>query len=777
MSHIKSRKHSVSPAAPQRTGCLSLGAASLVAGLALGLPMTAAASGAGETADAGELDSVKVYGARVKRYNGESTSTKYTQTLVNTTQTVNVIGNDLFTEQGATSLTEALRNSPGVGTFYAGENGNTTTGDAIYMRGFDTSGSIFVDGVRDLGAISRDVFNIDQIEITKGPAGTDTGRSAPTGAINLVTKRAHLGDAGGASLSMGTAEQGRVTGDLNRQLGAGTALRVNVVGQDSGVPGREYVENDRWGVAASLGFGLDGATRTHLDLLHVEQSNVPDGRVPTIGLPGYSSPDPTRPFLTTAAPVNPENFYGTTSDYDDVTADMATLRIEHVREDGLTLRNTTRWGRTSQEYMLTAWLATAANLRTPNPADPSTWTIARSTPTFRDQTNTIATNQTTLVARIGDGAVAHDLSAGLEFVREDFEAKGVAVLGGTAWPAANLYNPDPSVTGLRWGRNGADSDGQIDTVSAYLFDTISFGSRWQVNGGVRFDRYNMEYSNARACVAVATANAPACNGAAVGTVLPHLDTSDSDTLATWKLGALYKPTENSSLYANYAVSQQPPGGSTLELSSATNSANNPKYEPQDARTAEVGAKWNLMGDALMLTAALYDTRIENELVQDPSDLQYYQTGEKRVRGIELTAVGQLAENWWVSTGFTTMDAEVIEGPAVTADGSTQLTYTPERAFTAWTTYRFANGFTLGGGARYSGEMKRGTDGAIGTPRFTEDYWVFDAVASYAFSPAFDVRLNVYNLADEEYVAAINKSGYRYTPGQPRSALLTFNLRF
>lgn len=773
MSHIKSRKHPVSRSLLPATG-LSVGAASLVAGLALGLPATALAA---DDAGAAEIDSVKVYGARVKRYNGESTSTKYTQTLVDTTQTVNVIGNDLFTEQGATSLTEALRNSPGVGTFYAGENGNTTTGDAIYMRGFDTSGSIFVDGVRDLGAISRDVFNIDQIEITKGPAGTDTGRSAPTGAINLVTKRAHLRDAGSASLSVGTHEQRRVTGDLNRQLGAGSALRVNVVGQDSGVPGRDHVENDRWGVAASLGFGLDGATRTHLDLLHVEQRNVPDGRVPTIGLPGYSSPDPTRPFITGAAPVDPENFYGTTSDFDDVTADMATLRVEHVRDNGLVLRNTTRWGRTSQDYMLTAWLANTANLRTPDPADPSTWTIARSTPTFRDQINTIATNQTTLVARLGDGDVTHDLSAGVEFVREDYEARGVAVLDGTAWPAANLYDPDPNVTGLRWGRNGADSEGRVDTVSAYLFDTLSLGERWQLNGGLRLDRYEMDYANARACVATATANAPACNGATPGTVLPHLDVSDSDTLATWKLGALYKPTASSSVYANYALSQQPPGGATLELSGAANSANNPDYEPQDARTAEIGAKWNLMGESLLLAAALYDTRISNEVVQDPSDLQYYQTGEKRVRGLELTAVGQLAENWWVSAGFTTMDAEVIEGPNVTADGSRQLTYTPERAFTAWTTYRFANGLTLGGGARYSGEMKRGTDGAVGTPRYTEDYWVFDAVASYAFNADFDVRLNVYNLFDEDYVAAINKSGYRYTPGQPRSALLTFNLRF
>ena len=771
MSHIRSRKH----AAPHSDANRRPLGASLIAGLALGATFTAAAAPAGPAPDDKEtLDHVKVYGARVKRYAGESSSAKFTQNLVNTTQTINVIGNDLFNEQGATSLTEALRNSPGVGTFYAGENGNTATGDAIYLRGFDTSSNIFVDGVRDLGAVSRDIFNIDQVEVTKGPAGTDTGRSAPTGAINLVTKRAHLRDANSASLSVGSADQKRAVADFNRQLGEGTALRVNLMAQDSGVPGRDNVENDRWGVAASLGFGLDSATRTHIDVLHVEQDNVPDGWVPTVGLPGYSSPDPTRPWISGAAPVNPENFYGTTSDYDDVGADMVTLRIEHMTDSGAQLRNITRWGRTSQDYMLTAFINSGANFATPDPSNPATWTIARSTPTFKDQVNTILTNQTSLVAHFGEGAVRHDLSTGIEFVREKLFTTGIAVQGGTKWPAANLYDPDPNVSGLRWGPNGADGRGKVDTAALYAFDTMSLGDRWQINAGLRVDRYESEYRNARACVATGT-NGPACNGAAVGTVLPFVDGKASDTLLNWKIGALYKPTENSSVYANYAVSQQPPGGASLELSNSANSANNPIYEPQKARTAELGMKWSTSGDALLLTAALYDTRIENELVQENG--VYFQTGEKRVRGIELSAVGQITRNWWVSTGFTTMDTEVVAGTNVTADGSRELAYTPDRAFTAWTTYRFDNGLTLGGGARYSGEMKRGTDGAIGTPAYTEDYWVFDAVASYAFNDAFDVRLNLYNLADENYVAAINKSGYRYTPGQPRSALLTFNVKF
>jgi catecholate siderophore receptor len=770
MTYIRSRKHAPRTDASRHR---SIGA-SLLAGLALGASLNAAAAPTDD--DARTLDRVKVYGARTKRYAGESSSAKFTQTLVDTTQTISVIGNDLFNEQGATSLTDALRNSPGVGTFYAGENGNTSTGDAIYMRGFDTSGNIFVDGIRDLGAVSRDIFNIDQIEVAKGPAGTDTGRSSPTGAINLVTKRANLRDAGSASLSVGSGDQLRGVADLNRRLGDGTALRINLMGQDSGVPGRDRVTNARWGVAASLGLGLDTSTRTHLDMLHVQQDNIPDGWVPTVGLPGYSSPDPARPWLSDAAPVDPQNFYGTTSDFDHITADMATLRVEHMTEGGAQLRNIARWGRTSQDYMLTSFMANKDRFATPEPADPTTWTIARSNPTFKTQRNGILANQTSLVVHFGDGVVTQDLSAGMEFVRETIDTTGIAVLDGTAWPPANLYDPQADVGGLRWGPNGADGHGHVDTAALYAFDTVRVGTRWQVNGGLRVDRYESRFRNRAACVASGT-RGPACGGAALGTVLPFVDAKDADTLLNWKFGALYKPTADSSVYANYAVSQQPPGGSTLELSNQTNSANNPAYEPQKARTVEIGGKWNLAGDRLLLTGAIYDTRIDNEVVLDASSNTYFQDGGKRVRGVELGAVGQLTKNWWLSAGFTTMDAEVTQGPNVASDGSRQLAYTPERAFTAWTTYRFANGLTLGGGARYSGEMKRGTDGAIGTPAFTRDYWVFDAVASYAFGESADLRLNLYNLADRDYVAAINKSGYRYTPGQPRNALLTFNLRF
>src|SRR5690606_19895434 len=399
--------------------------------------------------------------------------------------------------------------------------------------------------------------------------------------------------------------------------------------------------------------------------------------------------------------------------------------------------------------------ADPARFITPDIDDPSTWQVARSLPTFKDQRNSILTNQANLRVHLGEkGGVEHDLSMGIELTREELLGRGLAAINDSTWPYADLYDPDPAVSGLEWAHNGTSAEGRTDTAAAYLFDTVKLDDRWQINGGVRVDRYTTEFESMVVC---GGRRGPACGDLPAGSVVPGVDAKDSDTLVSWKAGVLYKPTENGSVYANYAISEQPPGGGSLELSNSENSANNPVFDPQEARTAEIGTKWNLSGDRLLVTAALYDTRVLNEVVQDPTDNQYYQTGEKRVRGVELSAVGSITHAWAVSAGYTTMDTEVVSGPVLTEDGTPVLTYTPKHAFTGWTTYTFGNGLVLGGGARYSDGLHRGSDGAIGTPTETESYWVFDAVASYAVNDRLTLRLNVSNVFDEEYVASINKS--------------------
>lgn len=705
-------------------------------------------------------------------------SPKFTQPLQDIPQTIQVIGEETFHAQGATTLTEALRNSPGVGTFYAGENGNTTSGDALYMRGFDTSSSIFVDGIRDLGAISRDIFNTEQVEVAKGPAGTDNGRTAPSGAINMVSKRAGLDAAAVASVMIGTDGQKRATMDVNQPLGAipNAAVRLNAVWQDSDVPGRDHVNNSRVGVAPSFAFGLGTDTRAYLNFLYVDQDNVPDGYVPTVGISGWEPQAGLEQLI--GNPVDPSNFYGTRLDHDDVTAKMATFILEHDFADNLKLTNTARWGKTQQDYLLTAFMTTNTNITYTDVNDLSTYTTARSNPTTRNVSNRIITDQLNLRWDFATGAIEHALSTGIEITGE--KQVQLAYSSSGALAPASLYNPDWNDVGTyAYWLNGAQNRGKTDTQSFYAFDTAKFfEGALLVTGGIRVDHYKTSYFANAVCGGTGR-GAVACGTNPTGTIVETANLSDSGTLFNWKLGAVYKPVESLSLYANYALSQQPPGGDNFTLSSSASSAANPNMKPQKADTIEAGAKWNGLDGMLALNAAVYQTTVSNEINSQVLDDagNPTQTGKRRVRGIELSAVGHITEPWSISAGYTIQNSKVLEGPVVTSDGTPNMTYTPGDAATLWTTYLLPMGLEFGGGLKYSDGLHRGTDGAAGTPKTTKGYVVFDATASYAITPYAKLRVNAYNLFDKDYVVGINKSGYRYNRGTPQTFLFSADFSF
>ncbi len=754
-SSIRSRKHAVNPYAL------------LIAAAAITLP---SATLAGEDDMASTNDQsygpteVTIKGDRKVPYKtDQSANRKATADVLDTPQTVQVIGEQIISEQGATTLTEAMRNSPGVGTFYLGENGSTSTGDAVYMRGSDVSNSIFVDGVRDVASVSRDVFNIESVEVLKGAAGADIGRGSATGAINLISKHPHLRDAFSASIAAGGGDYVRATADANWQIGNDSAVRLNVIDQDAGVPGRDALKNKRWGIAGSAGFGLRTHTRVFIDAMHVTQNNIPDGGVFTIGMPGYSSPDPTnRAYISTAPRVDPSHFYGTKDDHEKIGTDVVTATIEHDFNPDLRLTNVTRRSQTNQDYQLSSFTAATANFLTPSATDRSTWTILRNI-NNKDVTNTMVTNQTNLQARARTWGLNHSISTGIEFISEEqktylFAATAAATTG--LYPAISVYAPNANVSGYTRTLTGAYTLGKTDTTGLYINDTIHFSPAWLLSAGLRFDHYKTDYDQIGA------------NGQPSVTRLVA-----EDDLWSGKLGLTYKPTPNGSLYASYAVTVQPPGGVNFTLSSTTTAGvNNPDVAPQTSETREAGAKWSLLHNRLNVNGSIYKTDYSDQVVLD-TDGTYYRTGEKSVRGIEVNMVGQITPAWNVSAGYTTMKTEVKGAPVVAADGSTQLTYNPSDSFTLWTTYAASKRLTFGGGARYNGELKRGTDGAVGTPKFTKSYVVFDGVAKYHLTRRAELQLNAYNLFDKDYVGAINKSGYRYTPGTPRTFRLTMNLSY
>ncbi len=754
MAPIKSRKHSATTTPSFTSAALGLMIAALPAGV------LAQSEVAATPTDTRQLAPVKVRGTEISEIKAETASSpKFTQPLVDTPQTITVIRKELLEQQGAITLQDALRNTPGV-TLLLGEGGNSNTKDNIFMRGFDTSGSIFSDGVRDLGGYVRDIFNIEQVEVVKGSSGSEYGRGAPSGSVNTVTKMPMAENFQAGTAAIGTDDQYRATGDINQTINDSTAFRLNVMGQSMGVAGRDEVENTGWGFAPSITFGLGTATRTSIAYIHAEQDNVPDGGVPTVGLSGWASGNISAPRA-----VDPSNYYGATSDYAKVEADQLTLRVEHDLGTQTTLRNTTRAGRSLLDQLLTApsGVVTAS--------DPADWEANRSRQP-RWQENIIVTNQTNLSSTFDIGGMENTLSSGVEFIYEEQTTRTLTGAGtqtsAGASPAnrTDLWNPsvgDP-VLGRDVTRTGASSKGDTFTFAVYAFDTIKLTERWQLNGGLRLDQYTTRNT---------IISAPT-GGPATQTVT---ELKDSDLLLTWKAGVLFKPLPNGSIYLSTATSEQPPGGSNFALNAAPNNINNPAMDPSEATTLELGTKWDLLDNRLALTAAIYDTEVTNDLVQNDTGIPV-QYGKKSVQGVELGAVGNITENWSISAGLAHMKTDVEEGSA-TQSGA-DLNWSPEWSFTLWSTYRLPMDITVGGGARYMDSVSRSISNAVTATTnmaYTEDYWVFDAYAAYPVTSNLTLQLNVYNLTDEEYIANLNNNGNRYTPGVARSALLTANFKF
>jgi catecholate siderophore receptor len=647
------------------------------------------------------------------------------------------------------------------------------------MRGFDTSNSIFLDGIRDLGAVSRDVFNTEQIEIVKGPSGSDNGRGAPTGYINLSSKQPTLENALSGTLTGGTAARRRVTADLNYALTGldGAALRFNTMYDAGDKVGRDVADTERWAFAPSFALGLGSSTRAYFNYLFVKQSNTPDGGIPAIGLFGYSSAttqgNPAvniSPLVIAAVnnaePVDLGNFYGSKDDYERVHANMLTARIEHDLGASATLRNTSRYGRYTLRRQLTGINAVTVHT---GPIDnptailaPANWTVSRSRQR-RDEVNEILTNQTNLTSAFDTSFIEHSLSTGFEFIYERQLTRGSATIGTT--PAANLYSPSTDDNFAVMVPNGAATDGKTVTGAVYAFDTMKFNDQWSVNAGVRYDHYRTDYSNVPA-----PATTPAASQYFQG----------DGTLLTGKVGLVFKPLENASIYAAYATSEQPPGGTnfTLSADNAAN-ANNPNLDPQKARNIELGTKWDLLDNRLVVTAAVFDTRNRNDLVvQDCTGCEITQSGERKVRGLELGASGMITPAWQVSAGLSSLDTEIVEGSA--ANTGAQLQYTPKLTFTSWTTYKFPFGLTIGGGGRYTDSQFRNGNANQATQAnlaVNPSSWVFDAMAGYDVNAGISLQLNVQNLTDKFYLSSLNNGGSRFVLGTPRTVLLSAQFKY
>ncbi len=762
MSYIQSRKHAAARQPRHRSTAALAAAAFALPGAVLAQSAAAPAVAASQPRGETTLPTVKVQPAKDNELKADVLSSpKFTQPIVDTPQTITVIKKELLQQQAATSLSEALRNIPGV-TMQLGENGSTQTGDSINLRGFDTSQSIFVDGIRDLGAVSRDVFNIDQVEVVKGPSGSDIGRGASSAYINLVSKTAQAdGGFAGGSLTAGTADRKRLTADLNTPLSLlpGSAVRLNLMAQDGGTPGRDDVRSKRFGIAPTATFGLGTGTRETISYLHVSQDNRPDGGVSTFGLKGYGYVTPataTAPqiVLTPGPAVDSSNFYGLLSDHDHVKMDMFTSRLESDLAKGFTLRNTTRIGRTFEEVVVTGVNA----VQTPT-TGPDTATRSRQ---GRRQDNEILTNQTNLASTFDTFGLTNSLSTGFELTYERQKTVTPTAISGTA----DLYapNPDDAMASPQFNTTGTNTVGSTLTASAYAFETLAVTRNFLVNGGVRVDKYHTDTSS---------------NTFASGTTAAsQYALGVGDSLWSYKVGAVYKPARNGSVYVTYSDSKQPPGGTNFALSNQPNSQAQPSLEPTEGSNIEFGTKWDLLEGDLLATAAVYRSENKNELVGDGAAVQTYsQVGQRRVQGIELGLVGNLTRDLSASLGYSNMDSKILHAAPASQGGV--IVFSPKNTFTSWLAWKLPYGIAVGGGMRYADTSARSSAVVAPTNNLltAPSYWVGDAMASYDVTKNLQLQLNVYNLFDRKYIQSLNNGGSRYTPGAERNGLLSVNLKF
>jgi catecholate siderophore receptor len=694
-------------------------------------------------------DAVQVTGVT-----GKPTSDKYATSLTETPQTIQVIPRTLLDEQGATTLTDALRNVPGI-TMQAGEGGgaSNTSGDMFNMRGFSANNSLFVDGVRDDGMLARDVFNLEQVEVFSGPTGSDVGRTNAAGYINLATKVPQRDGARSGSVTFGSESQVRVTADLNQPLPMGqrgtflgnAAIRVNALWQDGGVAGRNEVSRESRSVAPSISFGLSTPTRLTVSGQVMRQDNLAD-----YGLPAAASP--VGPLTATSAlaatPVDQSNYYGSPDvDYDRGEQNNVLVRLEHDFGSTASVRNQTRYNTTTRRALITS-------IQNPAAYNPETNLVTLSRQA-NERHNDIFSNQTSLSARPTTGRLRHDLSLGLEVTSEEQFAPGLAGVG-TRDPV-DLHHPDvfSPVVGVNVQPTGAFAEGRTDTVALYVFDGFDLGARTRVNGGVRVERYDTT-SHAVTAAGVVT------------------DLDGSDTLVSGKAGVVFRLSSAGNVYASYGSSVTPPGSANFQLNAAPGNQNNPNVDPQKSVNYEVGSKWDLAGSRLQLTGAYFWTRNENVIfVVDAAAVPpiFNQDDEQKVQGVSLSLVGRLTPKLDVNLAVQYLDSSLVsQNPAL--DGN-RLLLTPELSGSVWATYQFPGGIRAGGGLRYTDPVYVNAANTTVVPR----YAIGDLLAEVPLGGHTILRLNVYNVTDRTYIRNINNNAGRYNPGAPRSFLLSTAVRF
>lgn len=743
------------------------------------LPAAAAANELSEDQQSGEIvvsgdrPDINVNAANEAPFKiDQSTDGKFTAPVRDTPKTQTIIPKEVIEDIGATSFREIVRSTPGV-TLGTGEGGNAF-GDRIFIRGFEARGDVYIDGLRDPGVTSREIFAVEQIEVVKGPSAVFGGRGTTGGLVSLQSKRAQFGnDFAVLEAGVGTENYYRGTVDANLQVNDRVALRFNGLYHDADTPGRDFVESERYGGSIAGTLRVTDNLEIMADYYYYRLDGVPE-----FGHPFNSATQ--QPYL-----VDRDNFYGVVGrDFIDNGADIGTVQIEWQPHEDLRFHSITRYGETFNRYAVSepsicvferddngscprgGGVSVPESEFTVSPALKSSW-----------RNNSYWANSTYAVADIKTGSIDHTLVLGGDFADETIDAfpldipttvedengNSVEIPGGFVY---DLFDPQP-VLGVDIPIGPDTSNGPTVTnaqnFAGYLIDTIKFSDAFQIVLGGRVDTFDLEYYSP----------------ASVGRFGPQPETrlKYTDTFVNGQASVVYKPSEPFTLYASWSTSTNP-SGEQLDGNGASYdgiSTDNIDLSPEQNTSFEVGAKGEFFDGDLLLTAAGFHIEKDNARESAGRGQPYTNVGALRSQGIELSANGTIADSINIFAGYTYTDAE-ITASADPANVGRRFANIPQHTAQLLTTISVTSRFEIGGQVYAQDEMFGGTQLA-GTAK-VPGYVRVDAVARYALSDNVQMRVNVLNVTDKRYYDAIYRSGSPFAYIAPgRSAFFTLTGTF
>jgi catecholate siderophore receptor len=658
---------------------------------------------------------------------------KYSEPVLDIPQTVNIVGRRVMAEQNATTLRDALRNVAGI-SIAAGEGG--AQGDNLTIRGFSARNDLYIDGMRDFGSYYRDPFNLEEVDVVQGPTAATFGRGSTGGVVNQATKMPNLLRSFSGAFDGGTDGARRATADINlplAALGKGAAFRLNVMGTEGGVAGRDIANNRRYGVAPALAFGMGTPTRVTLSFLNQQADDIPDYGIPWL----FNQP----------APVARNNYYGfQDGDYLRTRDNIATLRAEHDFNAHISIRSQTRYARYLRDVRITEpQILGTVTLATPL----SAITINRNE-LASNSVEAFLANQTDLMMKFETGPIKHTAIAGVELDREDSDPTRPRYTG---VPTTSLLNPDSSQAFAGVATLNTLVRARSNSAAAYIVDTAKIGAHWELNASLRYDRFNSHYTQAVTPVAVF---------------------NRLDNLPSWRGAMVYKPSQPVSFYASAGNSYNP-SAESLSLSAATTS-----LPPEENRSYEIGAKWDLPHPALSLRTALFRTDKLNAREPDPTNsLLNVLAGKQRVNGFQAELNGHLSKSWEARASYAYLDATLRASNFYPAAIGARLANVPRHNFTVWQTWHLPYRFVVGAGGNFVGARTASStvpiDPISGLVKQAPGYWVFNAMVERPITEHASFHANVYNLADRYYYDQLHPA--HIVLGPARSSLIGIRFQF